>query len=95
METDGYVVLRNIIDKQTLDVLQVQTKITEIRECFKINKTCNCIKCFFTLNCFCKISKKQNSKKLKNIISSNNIITNIEKLKKSIDVSELWDDSNI
>jgi hypothetical protein len=64
-------------------------------KCFKINKTCNCIKCFFTLNCFCKISKKQNSKKLKNIISSDNIITNIEKLKKSIDVSELWDDSNI
>ena len=34
METNGYVVLRNIIDKQTLDVLQVQTKITEIRKCF-------------------------------------------------------------
>ena len=31
-------------------------------KCFKINKTCNCIKCFFTLNCFCKISKKQNFK---------------------------------
>ena len=38
METEGYIVLRNIIDKQTLDVLQVQSKLTEIKECLKINK---------------------------------------------------------
>jgi hypothetical protein len=39
MDTDGYIVLRNVIDNQTLDILQVQSKLIEAQSCFKINKT--------------------------------------------------------
>jgi hypothetical protein len=38
MDTDGYIVLRNIINEQVLDILKIQTKMHERLECFKINK---------------------------------------------------------
>jgi hypothetical protein len=38
MNTNGYVVLRNILDKQTLDILKIQSKLLEKQKCFKINK---------------------------------------------------------
>ena len=38
MDIDGYLVLRNVIDKQTLDILKIQTKLLEKQKCFKLNK---------------------------------------------------------
>lgn len=38
MDTDGYVILRNVLDKQVLDLLETQTKLCEQNECYKINK---------------------------------------------------------
>ena len=38
MDTEGYVVLRNILCTQTLDLLKIQTKMVENIECFKINE---------------------------------------------------------
>lgn len=38
METHGYVVMRNILTKETIDLLEIQTKIYERTECFKVNK---------------------------------------------------------
>lgn len=38
MDTDGYVILRNILNKQVLDLLETQTKLCEQNECHKINK---------------------------------------------------------
>ncbi len=41
MDKDKYIVLRNVIDKQVLDILKIQTKIYERTECYKINKLPN------------------------------------------------------
>ena len=38
MDTEGYVVLRNVLCTQTLDLLKIQTKMVENIECFKINE---------------------------------------------------------
>jgi hypothetical protein len=38
METDGYIILRNVLNEQLLDILKTQTKLFERAECFKINK---------------------------------------------------------
>ena len=38
MDTEGYIVLRNVLCTQTLDLLKIQTKMVENIECFKINE---------------------------------------------------------
>lgn len=38
MNTDGYMVVRNVLNKQVLDLLETQTKLYEKTECFEINK---------------------------------------------------------
>lgn len=38
MDSNKYVVLRNVIDKQTLDILKIQSKLLEKQKCFKLNK---------------------------------------------------------
>jgi hypothetical protein len=41
MNSDGYIVLRNIINEQVLDILKIQSKMHERDKCFKINKLPN------------------------------------------------------
>ena len=38
MDTEGYVVLRSVLNIQTLELLKIQTKMIENIECFKINE---------------------------------------------------------
>jgi hypothetical protein len=38
MDTEGYVVLRNVLGTQTLEIFKIQTKMVENIECFKINE---------------------------------------------------------
>lgn len=38
MDTEGYVVLRNVLSPQTLELLKIQTKMVENIDCFKINE---------------------------------------------------------
>ena len=38
MDTEGYVVLQNVLCSQTLELLKIQTKMIENIECFKINE---------------------------------------------------------
>ena len=38
MDTEGYVVLRSVLNTQTLELLKIQTKMIENIECFKINE---------------------------------------------------------
>ena len=38
METEGYIVLRNVLCSQTLELLKIQTKMVENIECFKIKE---------------------------------------------------------
>ena len=38
IDTEGYIVLKNVLDKQTLDILKIQSKLLEKYKCFKINK---------------------------------------------------------
>ena len=38
IDTEGYIVLKYVLDKQTLDILKIQTKLLEKYKCFKINK---------------------------------------------------------
>lgn len=41
METDGYIVLRNVLNEQVLELLKTQIKLFEQVECFKKNKFTN------------------------------------------------------
>ena len=38
MDTDGYIVLRNVLNAEVLELLKTQTKLFERAECFKLNK---------------------------------------------------------
>ena len=38
MDTNGYIVLRNVLNEQVIELLKTQTKLVEQAECFKINK---------------------------------------------------------
>uniref|UniRef100_A0A6C0B7D1 Ferrochelatase n=1 Tax=viral metagenome TaxID=1070528 RepID=A0A6C0B7D1_9ZZZZ len=38
MDTDGYVILQNVLNEQTLKLLKTQSKLFERAECFKKNK---------------------------------------------------------
>ena len=61
MNTDGYMVVRNVLNKQVLDLLETQTKLYEKTECFKINKFPNeypfgdtsCLKSFSKYGLLC------------------------------------------